>query len=328
MQTIIPEMYQLCTHPLSIFIYQVASTSRFGLEGWRREVDALQRLHHPNVIRLLGSVYHETPLTYCLVLEYCNAGDLSTVLKYPTPKNFFFTVALGIANAMTYLHSRCIIHRDLKPANILCDGKIASGNFTVKVTDFGVAAEIGASSDASGKGDDSTSSREARNLTGETGTYRWMAPEVIRHESYASSADVYSFAIMLWQFLTHEEPFLDVSSIDAARLVAIEKQRPPLPLNTPSAVADLITTNWDDNPSTRWSFEKLSAELRALQGTMTPEENEYLDFSHGHPVYEYEEVHVKGSKDTKLPAKSDAKNKRTSLLSSFFGQKRSEKKGM
>lgn len=157
----------------------MASTSRFGLEGWRTEVDALKRLHHPNIIRLLGSVYHEAPLTYCLVLEYCNAGDLSTVIKYPTPKNFFFNVALGIANAMQYLHSRQIIHRDLKPANVLCHGNLASGQFTVKVTDFGVATDVKSPGGSSfGGREGSLSDKEARNLTGETGTYRWMASEV------------------------------------------------------------------------------------------------------------------------------------------------------
>ena len=39
-------------------------------------------------------------------------------------------------------------------------------------------------------------------LTAETGTYRWMAPEVIKHESYSSNADVYSFGIVLWQLIT------------------------------------------------------------------------------------------------------------------------------
>jgi hypothetical protein len=56
-----------------------------------------------------------------------------------------------------------------------------------------------------------------RRLTGETGTYRWMSPEVIRHESYSTPA------VMLWQFVTGDEPFCDVSSIEAAKLVAVEK---------------------------------------------------------------------------------------------------------
>jgi serine/threonine protein kinase len=129
-----------------------------------------------------------------------------------------------------------------------------------------------------------------RNLTGETGTYRWMAPEVIRHEAYSSSADVYSFAIMVWQFLTHEDPFLDVPSTEAARLVAFEQQRPPLPKKTPQALVDLIQANWSDQPSERWDFEKVTATLQQIQETgITAEEKTWLEASYGHPVYSCEE---------------------------------------
>lgn len=90
---------------------KVASISETGLDGWRTEVQALQKLHHPNIIRLLGSVYHPNPLTFCLVLEYCNAGDLATALKYPTAPGFFFHVAMSIAKGVAYLHSRGVMHR-------------------------------------------------------------------------------------------------------------------------------------------------------------------------------------------------------------------------
>lgn len=221
---------------------------------------------------------------------------------------------------MAYLHNRNIIHRDLKPANVLCDGNVANGHFTVKVTDFGVATEV--SDGTTNIMDGSLSDKETRNMTGETGTYRWMAPEVIRHENYTTNADVYSFAVMLWQFLTREDPFLDVSALDAAHLVAIEKQRPPIPLNTPSKLADILHANWDDNPSIRWSFEKLSTELRNLQNTLTAEEKTYLESTHGHPVYEYEEPDLEEAKQ----APKAHGNKRGSMLSTFFGQKRSDRK--
>lgn len=80
---------------------KVASISEMGLDGWRTEVYALQKLHHPNIIRLLGSVYHPSPLTFCLVLEYCDAGDLSEVLKRVAPNNFFFRVADGMAKGVS-----------------------------------------------------------------------------------------------------------------------------------------------------------------------------------------------------------------------------------
>ena len=92
---------------------KVASITETGLEGWRTEVQALQKLHHPNVIRLLGSVYHPNPLTFCLVLEHCSAGDLAHAMKFPTAPGFFFKVATGISHGMAYLHSRGIMHRGM-----------------------------------------------------------------------------------------------------------------------------------------------------------------------------------------------------------------------
>ena len=137
-----------------------------GLDGWKTKVQSLQRLHHPNVIRLLGSVYNENPLTYCLVLEFCNAGDLSAALQRPTPPNFFFRVAGDIASGLAYLHRRGMLHRDIKPSNVLLDGHVVQGgNYRAKVSDFGLSMTLLFEGDG--------------NKTAETGTYRWMAPEVI-----------------------------------------------------------------------------------------------------------------------------------------------------
>ena len=129
-----------------------------GLDGWRTEVQALQKLHHPNIIRLMGSVYHPNPLTFCLVLEYCDAGDLDTAMQRVTPRNFVPHVAMSMAKGMAYLHKRGIIHRDIKPLNVLLSGNVSGGHFEVKVTDFGV----------------STESTQGGLRTAETGTYRWM----------------------------------------------------------------------------------------------------------------------------------------------------------
>eukprot|EP00980_Cylindrotheca_fusiformis_P003582 scaffold794_cov131-Cylindrotheca_fusiformis.AAC.6 len=300
---------------------KVASITKFGLDGWRREVAALQRLHHPNVIRLMGSVEHQDPLTYCLVLEYCNSGDLNTALKYPTPCNFFFHVSISIANAMSYLHKRHIIHRDLKPHNVLCHGNIASGNFTVKVTDFGVAAEnVGLASDG-GSSSEPADTSPTPNLTGETGTYRWMAPEVIRHEPYSSLADVYSFAIIMWQLLTHDEPFTDVDSLEAAMLVATSKIRPPMPDNTPESIVKLINSNWSDNPRERWEFEEIETTLEKIKAKATAKEKDWLDATSGHPVYVYKlpQLDAGISHPRNLNPEDKGKRRASGLLGNFFG---------
>ncbi|KAG7364311.1 protein tyrosine kinase [Nitzschia inconspicua] len=278
---------------------KVASITEFGLEGWRTEVNALQRLHHPNIIRLMGSIYNENPQTHCLVLEYCNAGDLASALRYPTPRNFFFHVSSSIANAMSYLHQRGIIHRDLKPSNILCDGSISNGNFVVKITDFGIATDVSRITQCG----DNAEGEKGRKLTGETGTYRWMSPEVIRHEYYSTKADVYSFAVMLWQFVTHEEPFVNVSSVEAAKLVAVEKKRMSMPQGIPRPLADLIQQNWDDNPDTRSSFSDIVECLQDLQETLPQDELEWLEEPYGHPVGSAESNE---DKDARLQEASEA----------------------
>jgi len=248
---------------------KVASITEMGLDGWRTEVQNLQRLHHPNVIRLLGSVYHPSPLTFCLVLEYCNGGELADALQRVTPPSFFFRVADGLAKGMAYLHSRGVIHRDIKPSNTLLDGNVATGQFAVKVTDFGLATEASLSGDR----------------TAETGTYRWMAPEVIRHEDYSQTADVYSFAVVLWQLVTRDEPFHHQSQVEAAAAVALENARPPFPENTPPAIAKLIQTCWSREPNERLSFDEIVEELQEMEKVLDPEEKEWIEAPLGHTVY-------------------------------------------
>jgi serine/threonine protein kinase len=90
-------------------------------------------------------------------------------------------------------------------------------------------------------------------LTAETGTYRYMAPEVIRHESYSSNADVYSFGLCLWQLITREVPFATMTPIQAAYAVA-EGRRPPIPESTPRHLQDIIRACWDQDSHKRPSF--------------------------------------------------------------------------
>ena len=112
---------------------KVAATTEMGLEGWTTETASLQRLHHPNIIRLLGSIYNPSPLTYCLVLEFCNSGDLGAALANPTPTNFFDRVSKDMANGLAFLHSRDVIHRDIK---------VISTPFTHSLTNVTVSGNV------------------------------------------------------------------------------------------------------------------------------------------------------------------------------------------
>ena len=89
------------------------------------------------------------------------------------------------ARGMDFLHKRGIVHRDMKAANLLIDEYDV-----VKVCDFGVARLKPSPLHSSGS--------SHAEMTAETGTYRWMSPEVLEHKSYDHKADVYSFGITMW----------------------------------------------------------------------------------------------------------------------------------
>lgn len=122
-----------------------------------------------------------------------------------------------------------------------------------------------------------------------TGTYRWMAPEIIRHQPYSEKADVYSFGITLWQLLTREEPFAFSSPIEAAGKVALELARPPFPNKTPIKIQTLIRNCWAEEPEKRLGFEEICKQLRELKIT-DPEEQRWLQASMGHPAYQYDQL--------------------------------------
>ena len=109
------------------------------------EVALMQRLHHPNIVSLLG-VCMEPEMV--MVTEFASFGSLSDVVaRRVNREGWHEPVAYQIAAAMSFLHSRTppIVHRDLNTNNILVyslgDGDSASADTCVRVADFGLAKE-------------------------------------------------------------------------------------------------------------------------------------------------------------------------------------------
>lgn len=146
---------------------KVANSDRCSVESWRTELAVLTQLRHPSLICCLACV--EAPLSFGLVLEYCDGGDVGEALKRPTPPGFFLRVAKGVASAAAYLHQAGYMHRDIKSANVLIDS--VSG---VKLADLGLARSVPRAGHTVSKWGASKGK-----LTAETGSFRWMAPEVI-----------------------------------------------------------------------------------------------------------------------------------------------------
>mmetsp|Transcript_29006 Transcript_29006/g.58235 ORF Transcript_29006/g.58235 Transcript_29006/m.58235 type:complete len:758 (+) Transcript_29006:158-2431(+) len=259
---------------------KVAAMNDIGLEGWSNELKSLTKLHHCNIIHFLGAIYNPSPLTYCLVLEYCNGGDLETYLHgnggSATSPNFFETVAKGVASGLLYLHKKNIMHRDIKPGNVLLSGDL-QGNFTAKLTDFGLSAMLQNNASVNSGGPE---------LTAETGTYRYMAPEVIKHQKYQYPADIYSLSVLMWEIITREVPFKNMSQIEAAGSVAIEGKRPPFPKGIPCYVKFMIEKCWAESPEERMGTEEVIKTLEELENNLSEEAKSWLNGPNGHPVYD------------------------------------------
>lgn len=139
-----------------------------------------------------------------------------------------------------------------------------------------------------------------------------MAPEVIRHEIYTQTADVYSFAILMWQLITRERPYANKSAFDAAAGVSQESARPPFPNGTPTAFAQLIEKCWDDDPQARPQFDAIVTRLIELVSTLTEPEKQFLEAPMGHAVYN--KPHAPAKSDAAAAAVSPAGNRMTSSV--------------
>ncbi|KAI5387378.1 hypothetical protein KIW84_073490 [Lathyrus oleraceus] len=189
------------------------SEDRMVIQDFRHEVNLLVKLRHPNIVQFLGAVTDRKPLM--LITEYLRGGDLHQYLKDKGSLNPATAInfSMDIARGMAYLHNEpnVIIHRDLKPRNVLL---VNSSADHLKVGDFGLSKLITVQS-----------SHDVYKMTGETGSYRYMAPEVFKHRRYEKKVDVYSFAMILYEMLEGEPPFASYEPYDGAKYAA-EGHRP------------------------------------------------------------------------------------------------------
>lgn len=149
------------------------------------EVQTIGRTHHKNLVRLLG--FCNEGKERLLVYEFMTNGSLNRFLFGDTKLqwNIRAQLALGVARGLLYLHEECstqIIHCDIKPQNILLDG-----NFTAKISDFGLAKLL--------------RTNQTQTNTGIRGTRGYVAPEWFKNIGITAKVDVYSFGVILLELV-------------------------------------------------------------------------------------------------------------------------------
>lgn len=227
------------------------------------EAKFLSTLSHPNIIKIRGVGGLSGHSDYFIVLdrlndtleERCNKWKKSAkkfegffgLNKKKDELQILFSERLialfDICRAMRYLHKNNVIYRDLKPENIGFDVRD-----TALIFDFGLVKEL--------QPKDKTGVDEYR-LSGKTGTRRYMAPEVVLCKPYGKSADVYSFAILMWQVLALKEPYSGFDYEKHAKLVVKGKLRPKIKPSWPFLLIDILQEAWADEASRRPDFNRL-----------------------------------------------------------------------
>ncbi|KAM5546429.1 hypothetical protein ABKV19_019992 [Rosa sericea] len=207
-------------------------------QQFQQEVKMLATLKHPNIVRFIGGC--RKPMVWCIVTEYAKGGSVRQFLikrqSRSVPLKLAVKQALDVARGMAYVHGLGLIHRDLKSDNLLI-----FSDKSIKIADFGVARiEV-----------------QTEGMTPETGTYRWMAPEMIQHRPYTQKVDVYSFGIVLWELITGMLPFSNMTAVQAAFAVVNKGVRPIIPPDCLTVLGEIMTRCWDANPDARPPFTEV-----------------------------------------------------------------------
>jgi serine/threonine-protein kinase len=203
------------------------------LRRFRREVQAAQRINHPNVVPVLAHG-EEGGLPY-LVQQLIPGGSLADRIAVLGRLELPYAVELlgAAADGIDALHAAGLVHRDIKPANILLDGD------TPYVSDFGLAKDS-----------------QASNLTrpGQAlGSLDYMSPEQIRGEDVSPATDVYALGCVMWECLTGAPPFGGRPSM---RVLFAHLQEPPPDLSAvrpeiSQATARAVTRALEKEPEDR-----------------------------------------------------------------------------
>ncbi|KAL6983170.1 hypothetical protein U1Q18_016563 [Sarracenia purpurea var. burkii] len=174
-----------------------------GEKQFRMEVATISSTHHLNLVRLIG--FCSEGRHRLLVYEFMKNGSLDSFL-FTTEEEvsgkllnwgYRFSIALGTARGITYLHEECrdcIVHCDIKPENILLDD-----TYNAKVSDFGLAKLI------------NSKDNRYRTLTTVRGTRGYLAPEWLANLPITSKSDVYSYGMVLLEIVSGRRNF-EISS--------------------------------------------------------------------------------------------------------------------
>ena len=173
-----------------------------------REAGIGEKLNHSKVMRVYGG--EERSRVY-MVMEWCEGRLLRQILdEGRMPHDRAIRIAIGVLDALEYIHANGVVHRDLKPENIMVD---AQDN--IKLIDFGIASDI------------SARRLTYANFTATLGTPDYISPEQVKGKRGDGRSDIYAAGVILYEMLTGKVPFSGPSPLAAMNDRLLNHPLPP-----------------------------------------------------------------------------------------------------
>ena len=177
-------------------------------DRFQREAGIGEKLNHPKVMRVFGG---EKRSRIYMVMEWCQGRLLRQILdEGRITHDRAIRIAMGILDALDYIHNNGVVHRDLKPENIMVDEED-----NIKLIDFGIAS-------------DSAARRLTyANFTATLGTPDYISPEQVKGKRGDGRSDIYAVGVILYEMLSGKLPFSGPSPLAAMNDRLLNHPTPP-----------------------------------------------------------------------------------------------------
>ncbi|MGD0616747.1 MAG: serine/threonine-protein kinase [Bryobacteraceae bacterium] len=232
-------------------------------DRFQREQDIGATLDHPHVMKVFPADGHSRVY---MVMEWVEGRLLRRILieQKKLPPERAVRIALGIADALDYIHTHGVVHRDLKPENIMVDPEDG-----VKLIDFGIAGKEG-----------SRRLTFAR-LSQVMGTPDYISPEQVKGKRGDGRSDIYALGVMLYEMLTGQVPFRGPNAFAIMNDRLLNNPVPPRELDASITLQlqEIIYRALERDPRNRYaSAKELAWDLRHQDQVGVSERTELHDW--------------------------------------------------
>ena len=238
---------------MKVLLPDQRATDQMG-ERFRREIQMLGALSHPNIASLHNAFYLDGQLIMIMELvsgETLRSKSIRTLLSIPQILRY----ARQILSALEYAHQRNVVHRDIKPSNIMI-----TEEDEVKLLDFGIAIT------------DRSAELTAPGFL--VGSISYMSPEQISGDKATTRSDIYAVGVTLYEVLTGRLPVVGTSNFAIMRSHLTEQPVAPVELNPrlPAVLSNAVLKALEKKPEDRFaSAREFLMALNALSASETEE---------------------------------------------------------